>query len=195
MTEIFHSRKVRDSMARNRNFKYVPDIVISDAHITGRPNFSGIERTNPNTGRVVNSAGNRNFCVDIPVDGIMANDGSNKWLTVDELVELGWPIKAHASFGDEEEPPSYYLPIKVGYKFRPPTVYLVAGNKRHDIGEKEIDTFDGRQFNKVDLIVHPSVRQDWDTGDTAITAYLAEGWFYIAMSPFQQSWEDEHPEE
>lgn len=184
-------------MARNntRNFKYVPDIVISNAHITGRPNFSGAERTHSQTGRVVNSAGNRNFCVDIPSDGVMINDGSNKWMTVDELIDLGWPIKIHQAFGEEETEPSYYLPIKIGFKFRPPTIYLITGNKRKDICEREIDTFDGRQFNKVDLIVHPSVRQNWDTGETAITAYLAEGWFYMSMSPFAQAWEEEHMDE
>lgn len=182
-------------MARNnnRNFKFVPDIVISNARITGRPNFSGAERERG--GRVVNSAGNRNFCVDIPADGVMVNDGSGKWLTVDQLIEMGWPVKIHQAYDDDNSTPSYYLPIKVGFKFRPPTVYLVAGNKRHTIGENEIDTFDGRQFSKVDLIVHPSVRQDWDTGDTAITAYLAEGWFHMILSPFAQAWEDEHMDE
>lgn len=183
-------------MARNNrsNFKYVPDIIISNARITGRPNFSGAERTHPQTGRVVNSEGNRNFCVDIPAEGVMVNDGSNKWMTVNELIDLGWPIKIHPAYGDEESEPSYYLPIKIGFKYRPPVVYLVSGDKRHDIGEREIDTFDGRQFSKVDLIVHPSVRQDWDSGETAITAYLAEGWFYMVMSPFAEAWEDEHPE-
>lgn len=178
-----------------KNYVYVPDIAISDAHITGRPNFSGAERTHPQTGRVVNSEGNRNFCVDIPADGVMTNDGSNRWLTVDELIEMGWPIKIHNAFSDEDTAPSYYLPIKVGFKYRPPRVYLVAGDDRHEIGESQIDTFDGRQFSKVDLIVHPSVRQNWDTGDTAITAYLAEGWFYMVMSPYEKAWQNAHPAE
>lgn len=178
----------------NRQYKYVPDIAISNARITGRPNFSGAERTHPQTGRVVNSEGNRNFCIDIPDDGVLVNDGTNKWMTAEELAELGWPVKKHPVYEDGDTP-TYYLPVKVGYKFRPPMVYLVTGNKRKEIGEREIDTFDGRQFSKVDLVIHPSVRQDWDTGETAITAYLAEGWFYMQMSPFAQAWEDEHMDE
>lgn len=181
-------------MARNRNFKYVPDIAISDAHITGRPNFSGVERVHSQTGRVVNSEGNRNFCIDIPADGVMANDGSNKWFSVEELIEMGWPIKIHQSFNDEDTAPSYYLPIKVGFKYRPPRVYVVIGDDRHEIGEDAIDTLDGRQFAKIDLIVHPSVRQNWDTGDVSITAYLAEGWFYMVMSPFEAAWKGAHKE-
>lgn len=174
----------------NRNFKYVPDIAISNAHITGRPNFAGAERTN--NGRVVNSEGNRNFCVDIPAEGVLASDGSNKWLTVEELIDMGWPIKIHRAYGEEDAEPSYYLPVKVGFKYRPPVIYLVTGDKRISLGENNVDTLDGRQFSKVDLVVHPSVRQDWDTGETAITAYLSEGWFHMIMSPFQQAWEDEH---
>ena len=122
----------------------------------------------------------------------MTNDGSNKWLTVDELIEMGWPIKIHHPYGEEEAEPSYYLPIKIGFKYRPPEINLITGNNLHKIAEKDVDTLDGRQFSKVNLIVHPSVRQDFDTGETQITAYLAEGWFYMVMSPFQQAWDDEH---
>ena len=175
---------------KNRNFKRVPDIVIADAKLTGRPNFSGAERKNPQNGSVVNSEGNRNFCIDIPADGVMINDGSNTWMTVEELIDLGWPIKIHGGGREDGSEPSYYLPVKIGYKYRPPLVYLVVGNNRYEIGESEIDTFDGRQFSKVNLIVHPSVRPNYDTGENSITAYLAEGWFHMILSPFQQEWDD-----
>lgn len=184
-------------MARNngKNFKrtFVSDILISDAHISGRPNFSGLERTI--NGRTVNGAGNRNFCVDIPEDGVMLNDGTNTWVTLAELIEMGWPIKIHNAYGQSEpdDIPSYYLPIQVKFNVRPPEVNLVIGDELHTITENEIDTFDGRTFSKVNLVVHPSVRQDWDTGETKITAYLAEGWFYIQLSPFAKQWYDEHP--
>ena len=182
---------------RSNNFTrtFVPDIAIANARLTGRPNFAGAERER--NGRIVNSAGNRNFCVDIPDDGVMLNDGSNRWVSVEELIEMGWPVKIHGSFdqSDPDDKPSYYLPVKVNFGVRPPVVNLVTGNKYHVIGEQDIDAFDGRNFSKVDLIVHPSVRQDWDTGETKITAYLTEGWFYLVMSPFAQAWEDEHPED
>lgn len=182
-------------MARNNTFtrKFVPDIDIADARISGRPNFSGLERQH--NGRIVNSAGKRNFCVDIPEDGVMVSDGSNKWLSVEELIEMGWPIKIHNSYGDQDEPPSYYLPVQVNFANRPPQVNLVAGDKCYPIGEKDIDTFDGRTFSKINITVHPSVRQDWDTGETKITAYLAEGWFYLRMSRFAKEWAEEHPDE
>lgn len=186
-------------MARNNSNngfarKFVPDIAIGNARITGRPNFSGSERTR--NGRIVNGEGKRNFCVDIPEDGVMLNDGSNAWVTAQDLIDMGWPVKPHNVYGDDPNAtPGYYLPIQVNFSNRPPQVNLITGDNLHMITENEIDTFDGRTFSKINLIVHPSVRQDWDTGETKITAYLAEGWFYIQMSPFAQQWYEQHPEE
>lgn len=175
----------------NRRREFIPDVNIENAHITGRSNFAGNERTH--NGRVVNSEGNRNFCIDIPEEGVQLADGSGEWVNVDWLIEKGWPVKIHA--GNEDEAPSYYLPIKVNFGFRPPCMYLITGRRRTVLDESMVGDLDGRNFTKVNLVVHPSVRQDWDTGEVRISAYLAEGWFYVNMSPFEEAWNNTHPED
>ena len=182
----------KNNAGTNRRRRFIPDIAISNARISGRPNFAGNERMH--NGRVVNSEGNRNFCVDIPEEGVMLADGSNNWVGVEELIEMGWPVKIHGG-GSDDERPSYYLPIKVNFGFRPPVMYLVMGNRRIQLGEGQVADLDGRNFNKVDLVVHPSIRQDWDTDDIRVSAYLNEGWFYITMSPFEEAWSNMHSEE
>ena len=171
--------------------KFIPDIAIRDAKLSGKTNFRGEERMRK--GRIVNNAGNRNFCVDIPREGVMLADGTDDWITPEELIEQGWPLKIHA--GSEDDEPSYYMSVKVNFSFRAPTVWSVVGSKRVRVGEDTIDLFDGRNFSRVNLIIHPSIRQDWDTGETAVSVYLAEGFFYVATSPFEQEWQDEHPDE
>jgi hypothetical protein len=182
-------------MARNNNsnngntYVRIPDIAISNAHISSQTNFSGLERER--NGQIVNSAGNRNFCIDIPSDGVMVNDGTNAWKTPEELIEEGWPVRIRRNT-NEGDAPSYYMAIRVRFDIRPPVVYLVIGDDRKQIGEDEIDTFDGRSFTHCNLIIHPSIRKDWNTGETKITPYLKEGWFYLLRSPFEVAWDESH---
>ena len=124
----------------------------------------------------------------------MLDDGSNRLATPNELIQMGWPIKPHWR-EDDEAPITYYLPIQVKFTVRPPEIYLAIGDKLHTITESEIDTFDGRSFSKINLVVHPSIGRDRRTGEPKITAYLAEGWFFLKMSRFAQQWYAEHPEE
>lgn len=168
-----------------RNRVFIPDLVIADARISGRPNFSGEERVR--NGQIVNGEGNRNFCINIPEDGVMLDDGNNTWASVDDLIRMGWPIKPHYKENDED-PTVYYLPIQVKFSVRPPEIYLIIDDQRHQITEQEIDTFDGRTFSKIKLIVHPSIRPNRRTGESQVTAYLDEGWFYLRMSPFAKEW-------
>ena len=179
-------------MAKNNRRRYIPDIIISNAHLSGRSNFSGSERTV--NGRVVNSEGNRNFCIDIPDEGVRTVDNPDVWLSAEDLIELGWNVKIHTNSEDGAEP-SYYLPVKVNFRFRPPVVWSITGERRVQVDENNVDLLDGRTFRRIDLVIHPSVRQDWDTGDVTVSAYLNEGWFYVATSPFEDAWQSTHPEE
>lgn len=172
--------------------KFIPDIEISGARIYGRPNFSGLERSH--NGRIVNSEGNRNFCIELPEDGIMLADGSGALVAPEELIEMGWN-KIRARVDADEDISCYWMPIKVNFGNRPPIIWSISGNRRVQIHEDTVDLLDGRNFSRVDLVVHPSIQQDWDTGETNVTAYLAEGFFYIKTSSFEDAWQEEHPEE
>lgn len=171
---------------------YIPDIEIANARIYGRPNFAGLERTH--NGRIVNSAGNRNFCIELPDDGIRLADGKGTPVTPEELINMGW-TNIRARVDEDQNISCYWMVVKVNFGNRPAVVWSVTGNKRVKVDESTIDLFDGRNFNRIDLTVHPSVRQDWDTGETAISAYLAEGFFYVRTSSFEDAWQNEHPEE
>lgn len=183
-------KNAKEAPARRR---FIPDIEIPNAKIWGRPNFSGMERSNK--GRIVNSEGNRNFCVSIPEEGVVLKDGTGAWATPEELIEMGWNVKIYTG-GSENDAPSYYLPIKVNFgSFRPPVIWSVTGNKRVQVTEETVDLLDGRNFYRINLVVHPSVRQDFDTGEVWVSAYLEEGWFYVSTSSFEDAWQSEHPEE
>lgn len=176
---------------RNRRL-YLPDIEIANARLYGRPNFSGLERTH--NGRIVNSAGNRNFCVELPEDGITLVDGVGTPVTPEELVNMGWN-KIRARVDENEDISCYWMAVTVRFNNRPPIVWSVTGNKRVQIRERDIDLFDGRNFSLINLTIHPSVRMNLDTGEPDVTAYLAEGFFYIKTSSFEDAWQAAHPDE
>lgn len=167
--------------------KYVDDLVIEDARIFST-NFAGLEKSY--NGRVVNGAGNRTFCVNIP--NIMTTDENGNDIPLSEaMINDGWKVKIHRNSDEQDGPSSCFIPVKVRFDVRPPEMWLVTGRKRTKITEDIADTLDGRTFDKVNLVIHPWVRTDPETGDPTITAYLAEGWFYMHQSPFAQAWEDE----
>lgn len=170
---------------------YIPAIEIANARLLGRPNFAGLERVR--NGQVVNSAGNRNFCVVIPEEGVSVFGDSNTYLSAEELKEMGWKLRIAA--GSEEDDPCYFLPVKVNFSNRPPVIWSISGNKRVPVDESTVDLLDGRTFSRINLVINPSVRSDWKTGEVSVTAYLQEGSFYVTMSRFEREWQEEHPEE
>lgn len=168
------------------NRKYLSDLVIEDAKIFST-NFTGLEKTY--NGRVVNGSGNRTFCVNIPDKMVTTDDGVDIPLS-EAMINDGWKVKIHKNADESNDKPSCFIAVKVRFDVRPPEMWLVTGNKRTAITEDIVDTLDGRTFEKVDLVIHPYVRTDWDSGDTSVTAYLSEGWFYMRQSPFAQAWEE-----
>lgn len=170
--------------------KYLQDLVIEDARIFST-NFTGLEKTY--NGRVVNGAGNRTFCVNIPDKMVTTSDGVDIPLS-EAMINDGWKVKIHKNADDPNDSSNCFIAVKVRFDVRPPEMWLVTGRKRTAITEDIVDTLDGRTFEKVDLVIHPYVRTDWDSGETSVTAYLAEGWFYMRQSPFAKAWEDEQDE-
>lgn len=108
-----------------------------------------------------NSEGDRNFAVLLTpemADGLSAD---------------GWHIKTTKERELDEgettggEP---YLPVKVGYKGRPPQVVMVTSRGRTNLSENEVELIDWADIQNVDLIVRPF---DWVVnGKTGRKAYL-----------------------
>ena len=111
---------------------------IDDAHIIYR-NFAG-------RGDKYNREGDRNFAVVIP-DEEMAN----------ELTNLGWNIKIKPPREDGDTP-FMFLPVKVKFNDRGPTVYLKTGNVQNRLDEESVGLLDNIDIISVDLDIRP---YDW----------------------------------
>lgn len=124
---------------------------IDDARIIHR-NFSG-------AGSKFNREGDRNFSLVIE-DQDLAN----------KLIEEGWNIKIKEP-KDEGDIPFMYLPVKVKFNDRGPSVYLKSGPENCvRLTEDTIDCLDDIDILGVDLDIRP---YDWEVnGKSGRTAYL-----------------------
>ena len=131
---------------------YAPrDILqIDDARIIYR-NFAG-------RGDKYNREGDRNFAVLIPDEEI-----------ADELTRRGWNVKVKPP-REEGDTPFMYLPVKVKFSDRGPSVYLRTGRVQNRLEEEDIGRLDRIDIIGVDLDIRP---YDWEVnGKTGRTAYL-----------------------
>lgn len=131
-------------------------LVLEDARLIFR-NFTGKEG-------MYNQEGQRNFCVIL--DHEMAED----------MVRDGWNIK-YLRPREEDEQPTPYVQVSVGFKFKPPRMVLITSRGRLSLNEDECEIFDWVDIKKVDLIVRPyhwSVRDD-----KGVKAYLQS--MYLTM--------------
>ena len=147
---------------------------IDDARIIYR-NFSGV-------GSKFNREGDRNFAIYIP-DEDMA----------EELKERGWNVKIKPPREDGDDP-FMFLPVKIKFNDRGPSVYLVTGNKKTPLNESTVSCLDDIDILSVDLDIRP---YDWEVNDkTGRTAYLQSIWVTQEVDRFaSRLMDDEYPEE
>ena len=147
---------------------------IDDARIIYR-NFSGV-------GSKFNREGDRNFAVYIP-DEDMAN----------ELKESGWNVKIKPPREDGDDP-FMFLPVKIKFNDRGPSVYLVTGNKKTPLNENTVSCLDDIDILSVDLDIRP---YDWEVNNkTGRTAYLQSIWVTQEVDRFaSRMLHNEYPEE
>ena len=147
---------------------------IDDAHIIYR-NFSGV-------GSKFNREGDRNFAVYI-ADEDVAN----------ELRDRGWNVKIKPPREDGDDP-FMFLPVKIKFNDRGPSVYLVTGNKKTPLNENTVSCLDDIDILSVDLDIRP---YDWEVNNkTGRTAYLQSIWVTQEVDRFaSRMMDDEYPEE
>ena len=147
---------------------------IDDARIIYR-NFSGV-------GSKFNREGDRNFAVYIPDEDI-----------ANELKERGWNVKIKPPREDGDDP-FMFLPVKIKFNDRGPSVYLVTGNKKTPLNENTVSCLDDIDILSVDLDIRP---YDWEVNDkTGRTAYLQSIWVTQEVDRFaSRLMDDEYPEE
>ena len=123
---------------------------IDDARIIYR-NFSGVASK-------FNREGDRNFAVVIPNQEI-----------ADALIEEGWNVKIKPP-REEGDSPFIYLPVKIKFNDRGPSVYLQTGDAVNKLNEDTVDCLDKIDISNVNLDVRPYDREV--NGKTGRTAYL-----------------------
>lgn len=147
---------------------------IDDARIIYR-NFSGV-------GSKFNREGDRNFAIYIGDEDI-----------ANELRDRGWNVKIKPPREDGDDP-FMFLPVKIKFNDRGPSVYLVTGNKKTPLNENTVSCLDDIDILSVDLDIRP---YDWDVnGKTGRTAYLQSIWVTQEVDRFaSRMLDDEYPEE
>jgi hypothetical protein len=147
---------------------------IDDARIIYR-NFSGAPSK-------FNREGDRNFAVIIPNEEL-----------ANELVERGWNVKIKPP-REEGESPFMFLPVKVKFNDRGPSLYLKTGGNMNRLDEESIDCLDHIDILSVDLDIRP---YDWEVnGKEGRTAYLQSIHVTQDVDRFAARYaEDEYPED
>lgn len=134
------------------NITYAPRgiLQIDDARLVYR-NFSGAASK-------FNREGDRNFAVVIDDPDL-----------VDELIDRGWNVRVKPP-RDEDDTPFAYLPVKIKFSDRGPSIYLKTGDVVNRLDEESIGCLDNLDIMGVDLDIRP---YDWEVnGKAGRTAYL-----------------------
>lgn len=141
-------------------------------------NFSGEEKKN--NGKVVNSAGRRNFCLALNVSEDI----------LEELYEAGLDIVEFQSQNVEEygDKPLRFVRIQISEGGKAPSeVYLVNDTlkKKQMLTGNKISLLDGARFTNVTLIF-----RTWHKEDGKVSLYLNNGYFSIQMNPVEAMYAD-----
>lgn len=109
------------------------------------------------------------ICPDVDLAGALTNDGWNiKWTK---------PRKEATLEEREAHIPMPYLPVKLGWSFKPPTVVMIGSQsgKETELNEQTVASLDHLEPVKVDMIIRP-VWYDVN-GATGWKAYLQTLYF------------------
>ena len=105
-----------------------------------------------------NREGDRNFALVIPNEEI-----------ADALTKEGWNVKVKPP-RDEDDQPFMFLPVKIKFNDRGPSVYLVTGDRHNKLDEESIGLLDDIDIASASMDVRP---YDWEVnGKTGRAAYL-----------------------
>jgi hypothetical protein len=148
---------------------WIEDIELEDAQIKWAfSHFDGREDT-------FNAEGDHNFTVILPEQ------------TARELLEEGWNI--HEIDGYEEgDPPEFTLKVKISYRFEPPKVYLIKGQRKFRADERDLADITRATCEQIDVIITPS---RWVHGqNSGISAYVKELYAKVRQSRFAERYAD-----
>lgn len=138
-------------------------------------NFSGAESE-------YNAAGDRNFCVVLDPD------------VAEEMRAVGWNVKELLPRPEyEDEGPTYYIKVKLSYRFeeRAPRVVRISGSHRVNLNERTVSSLDWEEMERVDLEIRP---YNWNKGNrSGVTAYLKSMYVTVQKDALAEKYDDYGP--
>jgi hypothetical protein len=154
-------------MAERQN--WIEDIELEDAQIKwGFSHFDGREDT-------FNAEGDHNFTVILPEE------------TAKKLLDEGWNVREIEGY-EEGDPPEYTLKVKISYRFEPPKVFLIKGDRKIRADERDLADITRATCDQIDVIITPS---RWVHGqNSGISAYVKELYAKVRQSRFAERYSD-----
>lgn len=146
----------------NQPLKELPVLSLNDLQFIYRKNFAGAAVG-------FDDEGDRNF------NAILPDPQQALAMEAD-----GWPVKRTKPGKNhpnpEEHIEQFYIKVNIGYKFRPPTIWMIrevdGQQKGTVITEKNISLLDSADFIRVDAVVR-AVHYD-NNGNTGYKVWLSE---------------------
>lgn len=148
---------------------WIDDVELEDAQIKWNfSHFDGREDT-------FNAQGDHNFTLILPEE------------TAEALLKEGWNVRQNDGY-EEGDPPEHTLKVKISYRFEPPKIYLLKGNRKIRADERDLADITRSTCEQIDVIITPS---RWVHGqNSGITAYAKELYAKVRQSRFAERYSD-----
>lgn len=144
---------------------------IEDKDLRNR-NFAGNERKDRNTGRTLNSAGNRNFL-------LMLDE-----MSAEQLKDLGCDVKYFPA-RDENDIARPFIQVNISYFKKPVEVHYISGNVDTLLGEDRLYMLDSVDFKSLGLLIELGNKRHQD-GSWYKALYAQQIWAEVTPSYFAQ---------
>lgn len=140
-------------------------IKIEDARLIFK-NFAGKEGQ-------YNEKGERNFAVVIDPE------------SADQFAADGWNVRQRPP-REEGDEPTFYIPVKVNFKNRPPRIVMITSAGRTHLDEDSVETLDWADIRLADLIIRGF---EWEVnGKSGTKAYLQSLFVTIEEDELEQKY-------
>jgi hypothetical protein len=150
--------------------KWIDDVELEDVQVKWAfSHFDGREDT-------YNAQGDYNFTIMLPAP------------LAEKMREDGWTSIRTTPGYEEGDPEEHLLKIKISYKYEPPKVYLIKGDRKLRAEERDLADIRRDTCEQLDVIITPS---RWvNGGNTGITAYSKELYAKVKESRFSAKYAD-----
>jgi len=157
---------------RDKRFKDFILTGITNEQIRSR-NFAGAEkRSKINPAQVVNSAGRRNFCIELTPE------------VAQELIAYGCDVK-YTRPRDANDEPKPFVQINLSYMYRAPEVHEIANGVDNVLDEAHVEELDRVEFGNLELLLEIGKEKMHNDGTKYRPLFANFVWAEIVPNYFQ----------